>query len=43
MKPAYTANSATYAAAAVSMVHPHFQAILATILGIALQGEDEEE
>ena len=41
-KPAYTANSATYAAAAASMVDPHFQALLATI-GTALQGEDKEE
>jgi hypothetical protein len=41
-KPAYTANSATYAAAAALMVDPHFQALLATI-GTALQGEDEEE
>jgi hypothetical protein len=41
-KPAYTANSATYAAAAASMVNPHFQALLATI-GTALQGDDEEE
>ncbi len=41
-KPAYTANSATYATAAASMVDPHFQALLATI-GTALQGEDEEE
>jgi hypothetical protein len=40
MKPAYTANSAIYAAATASMVDPHFQA--ATI-GTALQGEDEEE
>ncbi len=41
-KPAYTANSATYAAAAASMVNLHFQSLLATI-GIALQEEDEEE
>jgi hypothetical protein len=41
-KPANTANSATYAAAAASMVDPHFQALLA-IIGTALQGEDEEE
>ncbi len=41
-KPTYTANSAMYAATAASMVDPHFQALLATI-GIALQGEDEEE
>jgi hypothetical protein len=41
-KPAYTANSATYAASAASMIHPCFQALLATI-GTALQGEDEEE
>ena len=39
-KPAYTANSATYAPAAALMVNPHFQALLATI-GTALQGEDE--
>jgi hypothetical protein len=38
-KPAYTANSATYAAAAALMVDPHFQALLATI-GTALQGGD---
>ncbi len=37
MKPAYTTNSATYAAAAASMVDPHFQALLATI-GTALRG-----
>jgi hypothetical protein len=42
MKPAYTANSATYADAAASMVNLHFQALLATI-GTALQREDEEE
>jgi hypothetical protein len=41
-KPAYTANSATYATAAASMVDPHFKALLATI-GTALQGEDKEE
>jgi hypothetical protein len=41
-KPAYTANSATCAAAAALMVNPHFQALLATI-GTALQGEDKEE
>ncbi len=41
-KPAYTTNSATYAAAAASMVDPYFQALLATI-GTALQGEDKEE
>ena len=41
-KPAYTANSATHAAAAASMVDLHFQALLATI-GTALQGEDKEE
>jgi hypothetical protein len=41
-KPAYTANSATYAPAAALMVNPHFQALLATI-GTALQGEDEKE
>ncbi len=41
-KPAYTANSATYATAAASMVDPHFQALLATI-GADLQGEDKEE
>jgi hypothetical protein len=41
-KPAYTANSATYAAAAALMVNPHFQALLANI-GTALQGKDEEE
>jgi hypothetical protein len=34
-KPAYTTNSATYAAAAALMVDPHFQALLATI-GTAL-------
>jgi hypothetical protein len=33
IKPAYTANSATYAAAAASMVDLHFQAL----------GEDKEE
>jgi hypothetical protein len=42
MKPTYTANSTTYAAAAALMVDPHFQSLLATI-GTALQGEDEEE
>jgi hypothetical protein len=42
MKPAYTANSATYAAAAALMAKPHFQALLATI-GTALHGEDKEE
>jgi hypothetical protein len=41
-KPAYTANSATYAAATALMVNPHFQALLATI-GTALQGGDKEE
>ncbi len=41
-KQSYTANSATYAAAAASMVDPHFQALFATI-GTALQGEDKEE
>jgi hypothetical protein len=41
-KPAYTANSTTYAAAAASMANPHFQALLATI-GTALQGEDKKE
>ncbi len=41
-KPAYTANSATYAAAAASMVNPHFQGLFATI-DTALQGEDKEE
>jgi hypothetical protein len=41
-KPAYTANSATYAAAAALIVNPHFQDLLATI-GTALQGEEEEE
>ncbi len=41
-KPAYTANSATYAPAAALMVDPHFEALLATI-GTALQGEDKEE
>ncbi len=41
-KPAYTANSATYAAAAALMVDPHFQVLLATI-GTALQGEGNEE
>jgi hypothetical protein len=40
-KPAYTANSATYAAATASIVEPHFQALFATI-NTALQGEDEE-
>jgi hypothetical protein len=40
--PAYTANSATYAATAASMVGPHFQALLATI-STALQGKDKEE
>jgi hypothetical protein len=34
-KPAYTANSATYAATAASMVNSHFQTHLATI-GTAL-------
>ncbi len=41
-KPAYTTNSATYAAATASMIDPHFQALLATI-GTALQGEDKEQ
>ncbi len=41
-KPAYTANSATYAAAAVSMVDPHFQTLPTTIV-TALQGEDKVE
>jgi hypothetical protein len=40
--PAYTANSATYAANAASMVNPHFQALLVTF-GTALQREDKEE
>jgi hypothetical protein len=40
-KPAYTANSTTYAAAAASMVNPHFQALLATI-GTTLQGGDKK-
>jgi hypothetical protein len=40
-KPAYTANSATYAAATALMVDLHFQALLATI-STALQGEDKE-
>jgi hypothetical protein len=30
-KPAYVANSATYAAASVSLVNPHFQALLAAM------------
>ncbi len=42
MKPAYTANSATYATAAASMVDPHFQALLATI-GTALLGGPQEK
>jgi hypothetical protein len=42
-KLAYTANSATSAAATASMVNLHFQALLATIVGTALQGEDKEE
>ncbi len=42
MKPAYTANSATYAAAAALVVDPHFQALLANI-GTALQGGDKKE
>jgi hypothetical protein len=41
-KPAYTANSATYAASTASMADPNFQALLSTI-GTALKGEDEEE
>jgi hypothetical protein len=41
-KPAYTTNSATYAAAAALMVDQHFQALLATI-GTALQGDNKEE
>jgi hypothetical protein len=41
-KPAYTTNSATYAATTASMVDPHFQALLA-ITVTALQGEDKEE
>ncbi len=41
-KPAYTANSATYAAATASMVDPYFQALFATI-GTALQGRDKEK
>jgi hypothetical protein len=42
MKPVYTANSATYAAATASIVNPHLQALLTTI-GTALQGEDKGE
>jgi hypothetical protein len=41
-KPAYTANSTTYATTAFSMVNPHFQVLL-TNIGTALQGEDKEE
>jgi hypothetical protein len=41
-KPAYIANSATYATATVSMVDPALQALLATI-GTALQAEDKDE
>jgi hypothetical protein len=41
-KPAYTANSTTYAATAALMVDPHFQALLATI-GTALLREDKED
>ncbi len=41
-KPAYIANSTTYATTAALMVDPLFQALLATI-GTALQGGDEEE
>ncbi len=36
--PAYVANSATYAAAAASLVNPHFQALLA-----AMGNHDEDE
>jgi hypothetical protein len=36
--PAYVANSATYAAAAASLVDPHFQALLA-----AMGNHDEDE
>ncbi len=39
---AYIANFTTYDTAAVSMVNPHFQALLATI-GTSLQGEDKDE
>jgi hypothetical protein len=42
IKPAYTANSAIYAAAAALMGDPHFHALLATI-GTALQGGDKKE
>jgi hypothetical protein len=41
-KPAYTANSATYATTTASIVDLHFQALLTTI-GAALQWEDKEE
>jgi hypothetical protein len=41
MKPSFVTNSATIAAAAASMVDPHFQALIAT-LG-HLQGNDEDE
>jgi hypothetical protein len=40
-KPAYTANSITYAATAATIINMHFQALLANI-GTALQGENEE-
>jgi hypothetical protein len=37
-KPAYVANSSTYAAAAASLINPHFQALLA-----AMGNHDEDE
>jgi hypothetical protein len=40
-KPVYTANSATYASTAATMVDLHFLALLATI-GTALQGEGKK-
>jgi hypothetical protein len=42
MKPSFIANSATYAAAATSMVDPHFQALIATLGHLQGNNEDEE-
>ncbi len=38
MTPTYVANSATYAAAAASLVNPHFQALI-----VAMANDDEDE
>jgi hypothetical protein len=41
-KPSFVANSATYAAAAASMVDPHFQALIATLGHLQGNNEDKE-